>query len=146
MLRVGVTTFWSPLSRMLKPGCIGMLANWICLAGGWNSLPFQGWKTQGNLPRKSELPFWFQWSEARSSWAKGILHPFPKVPHPECVSPRWAVLSGCATAAFSLNHGLCLRITVLCRETQPASGSRFLPLDKECPRAEREGERAHHLY
>ena len=47
----------NPLSRMLKPGWIGRSANWICLAGGWNSLQSQGWKTQGNLPRKSGLPF-----------------------------------------------------------------------------------------
>ena len=50
------------------------------------------------------------------------------------------------TAAFSLNSGLCLRITVLGRETQPTRGPRFLPLGKKCPRTEREGERACHLY
>ena len=29
---------------------------------------------------------------------------------------------------------------------EPTSGSRLLPLGKECPRAEREDEGAHHLY
>ena len=45
---------------MLKPGWIGGPANWTHLAGGWNSLPSQGWKTQRNLLGKSWLHFWFQ--------------------------------------------------------------------------------------
>ena len=68
------------------------------------------------------------------------------MPHLECVPSGWTVLSGCVTAAFSLNCGLCLGITALGGETQPASWSRFLPLGEECPRAERESRRACGLF
>ena len=60
---------------------------------------------------KSVPPFQSQQLEAGSFWVKGILHPDPQVSHMECVSPRQPVLSGCVTAAFSIDHGLCPRIT-----------------------------------
>ena len=40
-------------SRILKPGWTGRLTNWIHHVGGWNLQPSQGWKTHGNLPRRS---------------------------------------------------------------------------------------------
>ena len=57
-------------------------AKWLCPIGGWNSLPSQGWRTQGNLLGKSPPPFQFQQLEARSSQVKGILCP----PAPRCLT------------------------------------------------------------
>ena len=116
MPNVGGITHQSLPSRMLKPGWIGRPTKWICLIGGQNSPPSQGWRTHRNLLGKSMPPFQFQQLEAGSSWVKGIPAPCPQMSHPECVSPRQTVLSGCAAAAFSLNCGLCPRITVLGRE------------------------------
>ena len=72
----------SPPSWMLKPGCIGGPTNWICPVGGWNLQPSQGWKTHGNLPRRSGPPSQFQRSEAGSSQGNIILHP----PAPKCLT------------------------------------------------------------
>ena len=100
--RVGETTLWSHLSRMLKPGWIGRPTHWICHAGGQSSLPSQGWKTQGNLPGKSGLPFQSQQLEARSSWAKGILHPLPPSTSPGmCFSLMSCHIRTCNSSLFS---------------------------------------------
>ena len=77
MPKVGGITHQIPPARMLKPGWIGRPAKWIHLIGGWNSLPFQGWRTHGNLLGRSMPPFSFWQLEARSFQAKGILHPLP---------------------------------------------------------------------
>ena len=62
---------------MLKPDWTGRHSNWICHVGGQNFQPSQGWKTHGNLPRRSGPPSQFQKSEAESSWGKIIPHPLP---------------------------------------------------------------------
>ena len=112
----GITHQSSP-SRMLKPCWIGRPAKCICLIGGWNSPPSQGWRIHGNLLRKSMPPFNSSSLKQGLSRSRVYCTPCPQVSHPECVSPGQTVLLGHVTTAFSLNHGLCLRITVFCGET-----------------------------
>ena len=102
-------------------------------------------------PRKLAQKIWASFSipVVRSQVFPGQGYTAP--PAPKCLTwnvflPDELSYQDVQQQPFSLNHGLCLRITVLGRETQPTSGSRFLPLGKESPRAEREGERVCHLY
>ena len=54
------------------------------------------------LPRKCGLPFWSQQLEARSSWAKGILHPLPPSASPGiCFSWTSCPIRTCNSSLFS---------------------------------------------
>ena len=100
--KVGGITHQSLPSRMLKPGWIGGPTKWICLIGGQNSLPSQGWSTHGNLLRKSTSPFQFQQLEARSPWVKGIQHPLPPGVSPgACFSWTNCPIRMCDSSLFS---------------------------------------------
>ena len=99
--KVGKVTLQNPPSGRLKPGWIGRPTSWICLVGGWNLLPFQGWKTHRNLLRRSGPPFQFQQSEAGSSQAKGIPHPLPLSASPRmCSSQINCPIKTCDSSLF----------------------------------------------
>ena len=92
----------TPPSGMLKPGWIDGPANWIHPVGGQNLLPSHGWKTHRNSPRRSKPPFQFQWSEAKSSWAKGMPHLLPLNASPG-MSSSWmnCPIRTCDSSLFS---------------------------------------------
>ena len=92
----------SPPSRILKPGWIGGLTNWICHVGGWNLQSSQGWKIQGNLPGRSGPPSGFQRSEAGSSQGRIILHSLPLSALPSmCSSQMNCLIRMCDSSLFS---------------------------------------------
>ena len=120
--------------RTLYQGCwnlagLGGPTNWICLAGGQNSPPSQGWKAQGNLPRKSGLPFLVPAVRSKVFPGQGYTAP----PVPKCLTwnvflPDELSYQDVWQQPFLFNCGLGPRITVLGGEIQPASWPRFPPL------------------
>ena len=113
--------------------------NCLCHVGGWNLQP-----SQGGRPMETHLEIWTSSiPEVRSRVFPGQGYTAP--PAPKCLI--WSVFlpdelsyQDVQQQPFSLNGGLCPRVTVLVGRDSTARGPRFLPLGEKHPRAEREGE------
>ena len=115
MLKVGVITHQNLPSRMLKPSWIGRPTKLIHPIGGQNSPPCLRVEDTKKLAWKIHASFSIPAVRSKVFLGQGnTALPCPQVSHPAvCFSQTTCPIRTCATVAFSLNCGLCPRITVL---------------------------------